>query len=100
MLPLNYLSNFWRTLKMPLINCKFNLMLTWSVNCFLVAWTATNQVLKFEITDTKLFVPVVTLSTQDNAKLLEWLKSGFKITVNWNINQKWQRKHKADIWKF
>ena len=39
---------------------------------------------KFEITETKLYVPIVTLSTQDNAKLLQQLKSGFKRTINWN----------------
>ena len=42
---------------------------------------------RFTITDTKLYVPVVTLSTQDNAKLLQQLKSGFKRTINWNKYQ-------------
>ena len=56
---------------MLLINFEINLLLTWSGNSFLVAGTAANQVLTFTITDTKLYVPVVTLSTQDNAKLLE-----------------------------
>ena len=65
---LRYLSNFWRTLEMPLINCEVNLILTWSKDC--VISSATGET-KFKITDTKLYVPVVTLSTQDNAKLLQ-----------------------------
>ena len=65
--PLKYLSNFWRTLEMPLINCEVNLILTWSKDCVITNSTGTG---KFEIKDTKLYVPVVTLSTQDNAKLL------------------------------
>ena len=69
--PLKYLSNFWRTLEMPLINCEINLILTWSSAC----------------------VPVVTLSTQDNAKLLQQLRSGFKRTINWN---KYQSKISAE----
>ena len=53
----------------------------------LVAGTVTNQVKEFKITDTKLFVPVITLSTQDNAKLLQKIESGFKRTINWNKYQ-------------
>ena len=79
--PLKYLSNFWRTLEMPLINCEVNLILTWSKDC--VISSATGET-KFKITETKLYVPVVTLSTEDNAKLLQQLKSGFKRTINWN----------------
>ena len=56
-------------------------MLTWSKNFYLVAGTAANQEQTFTKTDTKLYVPVVTLSTQDNMKQLE---SGFKRTINWN----------------
>ena len=56
--PLNYLSNFWRTLEMPLINCEVNLILTWSPTC--VISSATGET-KFKITETKLYVPVVTL---------------------------------------
>ena len=56
---------------MPLINCDVNLQLKWSEKCILVAGTAANQVKKFKITDTKLYVPVVILSTQDNVKLLK-----------------------------
>ena len=58
--PLKYLSNFWRTLEMPLINCEVNLLLTWAKDCVITNSTG----------ETKLYVPVVTLSTQDNAKLL------------------------------
>ena len=79
--PLKYLSNFWRTLEMLLINCDVNLILTWSKDCVITNSTGEG---KFAITDTKLYVPVVTLSTQDNAKLLQQLKSGFKRTINWN----------------
>ena len=82
--PLKYLSNFWRTLEMPLINCEVNLILTWSPTC--VFSSATGET-KFKITETKLYVPVVTLSTQDNAKLLQQLKSGFRRTINWNKYQ-------------
>ena len=71
MVPLKYLSNFWRTLEMPVINCEINLILTWSDKCVLSNDTKATT---FAITDTKLYVPVVILSTQDNAKLLEQLK--------------------------
>ena len=84
MVPLKYLSNFWRTLEMPLINCEVNLILTWSSNCVLIATVIQNQAATFEITDTKLYVPVVTLSTQENTKFLQQLKSGFKRVINWN----------------
>ena len=79
--PLKYLGNFWRTLEMPLINCEVNLILTWSKDCVI---TNSEGEAKFAITETKLYVPVVTLSTQDNAKLLQQLKSGFKRIINWN----------------
>ena len=84
MVPLKYLSNFWRILEMPLINYEITLDLNWSENCVIVATDVANQGATFSITDTKLYVPVVTLATQDNTKLLEQLKSGFKITINWN----------------
>ena len=63
--PLKYLSNFWRTLEMPLINCEVNLILTWSSTCVLTATNILNQNATFAITDTKLYVPVMTLSTQE-----------------------------------
>ena len=55
MVPLKYLSNFWRILEMPLINCEITLLLTWSVSTDVANENAT-----FAITDTKLYVPVVT----------------------------------------
>ena len=82
--PLKYLSKFWRTLEMPLINCEVNLILTWWPTCVIPSTTGKT---KFRITEAKLYVPVVTLSTEDNAKLLQQLKSGFKRTNNWNKHQ-------------
>ena len=82
--PLKYLSNFWRTLEMPLINCEVNLIFTWSSACVLISTNIPNQAAIFEITDTKLDVPVVTLSTQENTKFLQELKSGFERVINWN----------------
>ena len=82
--PLKYLSNFWRTLEMPLINCEVNLILTWSSTCVIASVIVANQAATFEITDTKLYVPAVTLSTQENTKFLQQLKSGFKRVINWN----------------
>ena len=64
-----------------MINCEVNLILTWLSTCVI---TNSNGVGTFEITDTKLYVPVVTLSTQENTKLLQQLKSGFKRVINWN----------------
>ena len=84
MVPLKYVSNFWRILEMPLINCEVELILNWSANCVIIYADVANQVPTFTITETNLYVPVVTLSTQDNAKLLPQLKSGFKRTISWN----------------
>ena len=81
MVPLKYLSNFWRTLEMPLINCEISLQLKRSKKCILVAGTANNQNPSFQINDTKLNVSVVTLSTQENIKLLKKLESGLKRTI-------------------
>ena len=64
---------------MPLINCEVNRILTCSSACVITNSTGAGR---FTITNTKLYVPVVTLSTQDNAKLLQQLKSGFKRTTN------------------
>ena len=66
---------------MPLINCEVELILDWTANC---VTNIANQVPTFTITETNLYVPVVTLSIQDNAKLLPQLKSGFKRTISWN----------------
>ena len=75
MVPLKYLSNFWKTLEMPLINCEVKLILTWSAGC-IITYT--------DVTETNLYIPVVTLSTQDNTKLLTQLKLSFKRTISWN----------------
>ena len=84
MVPLKYLSNFWRTLEIPLINCEVNLILTWSSTCVLFSNNVANQNATFAITNTKLYVPVVTLSTKESTKFLQQLKSGLKRVVNWN----------------
>ena len=81
MVPLKYLSNFCRTLEMPLINCEFNLILTWSSTCVITNSAGAGT---FEISETKLYVPAVTLSTKENANLLQQLESGFKRVINWN----------------
>ena len=97
--PLKHLSNFWRHLDIPLINCEVELILTWFKNCVLIDkstreanYDADPNVYEidnpenaiFEITDRKLYVPVVTLSKEDDIKLLEQLKTGFKKTIKWN----------------
>ena len=66
---------------MPLINCEVNLILTWSKDCVITNSTGEG---KFAITEIKLYVPAVTLSTKDNEKLLQQLKPGFKETISWN----------------
>ena len=71
---------------MPLLICEINLILTWSANC-LKSNAAANKATTFAITNTNLYVPVVTLSIDDNAKLLEKLKSAFKHTINWNKHE-------------
>ena len=68
MVQLKYLSNFWRALEMRLINCEVNLTLTWSSTCVI---TNSNGAARFAITNTKLYVPVVTLSTKENIKFLQ-----------------------------
>ena len=83
MVPLKHLSNFWRTLEILLINCEINLILTWCKNCVIFN-AAANQDKTFAITNTKLSVPVVTLSTDDNVKLLQQLNTGFKRIINWD----------------
>ena len=86
-IPLKHLSNVWRSLNIPLINCEVELILTWSKNCVLADMTANALAspaivpatkLNFEITGTKLYVPVVTLSKENDIKLLQQLKPGFK----------------------
>ena len=84
MVPLQYLSSFGELFEMPLINCEVELILTWSAGCVIIYTDVSNQNPTFTITETNLYVSVVTLSTQDNAKLLPQLKSGFKRTMSWN----------------
>ena len=79
--PLKYLSNFWRSLEMPLINCKVYLKLNWIEDCIL---SSARDSAKFEKTDAKLHVPIVTLSTKDCANLAKDLNEGFKRSVYWN----------------
>ena len=96
--PLKHLSNFWRSVNIPLINCEVELILTWFKNCVLIDkstrdanYNANFRVSKidnpenatFQLTDTKLYVPVVTLSKEIDIKLLEQLKLGFKRTLKW-----------------
>ena len=64
MVPIKYLSKFWRTLEMHSINCEVNLILTWSANCVIVSTNIANQNATFTIAETKIYFPVVTLSTQ------------------------------------
>ena len=78
-----YLTNFWRSLQMPLINCNIHLELNWNKDC--VKSTIADTTLK--ITNTKLYVPIVTLSSKDNVKLVKLLEEGFKRPVYWNEYQ-------------
>ena len=80
MVPIKYVSNFWRTLEIPLINCEIELILDWFANCTIIYTDVNNQVPTFA----NLYVPLVTLSTQDNSKLLPQLKNGFKRAITWN----------------
>ena len=97
--PLKYLSNFWRIVDIQLINCEVSLILTWSQNCVLTSRTyreanphadpAVAEINKptnatFKVKGATLYVPVVTLSAQDDNKLLEQLKIGCKRTIRWN----------------
>ena len=84
MVPIKYISNLWRTLEMLLINCKVPLIVAWSAACVIIYIDVANQVPTFTITETNLYVPAVTLSTEDNAKLLVQFKSGFKRTISWD----------------
>ena len=96
--PLKHLSDFWRHLDIPLVNYEVELILTWFKNCVLIDKSTTeadygaNPVVyeidnpenaTFKITDVKLFVPVVTLSKENDMQLLEQLKTGFKKTIKW-----------------
>ena len=98
--PLKHISNFWKMLDMPSISCEVSLALSWSANCVITSLqkrlvtaaqgdnltvygdSPTNAT--FKITDTKMYVPVVTLSAENDNKLLDQLKTGFKRTMQWN----------------
>ena len=79
--PLKYLSNFFRSLEMPLINCKIKLNLTWKKE-YVLSTDAGNAV--FIIIDTKMYVPVVTLSKEDNKDFIEQQNKGFQRSIYWN----------------
>ena len=66
--PLKYFRNFWRSLEMPLINCKIHFELNWRKDCIM----STTDEATFRITNTKLYVPTVTLSSKDNTKLVNY----------------------------
>ena len=85
---------------MALINCEISLQLKWSNKCILLVGTANDQNTSFQINDTKLYGPAVTLSTQENIKLLKQLESRFKRTINWSkyLAKKQQIKLKTDIY--
>ena len=80
-IPLKYLSNFWRSLEMPLTNCKIELSVRWYENCIL---SSAGTDATFKITDAKLYVTTVTLKTEDNTKLSKLLSVGFKRPIYWN----------------
>ena len=95
-MPLKHLGNFWNSLNIPLINCKVSLALSFSATCVITSMekrilvagqsnrgdSPTNAT--FKITDTKLYVPVFTSSAENDSKLLEQLKTGFKRTIKWS----------------
>ena len=97
--PLKYLGNFWNSLNIPLVNCEVSLALSWSATSVITSTekrilvagqqnsgdSPTNAT--FKISDTKMYVPVVTLSAKNDNKLIEQLKTGFKRTIKWNKNR-------------
>ena len=82
--PVKYLSNFWVTLEMPVMNCEINLIIAWSANCVICGVDRATTVAG---TVRKLYVSFVTLLTQDNTKLPQQLKPGFKRRINYNKYQ-------------
>ena len=89
--PLKYLCNFFTSLEMPLINCKVHLELNWNNNCVIYGAdtyaggdNANNREITFKITSTKLYVPIVSVSTKDNVNLTKQLNEVFKRSVYWN----------------
>ena len=88
--PLKYLSNLFRSLEMPLINCKIHLELNWNNDCVIygadtyAGGNANNRETTFQITSTKLYAPIIILSTKDNVNLTKQLNEGFKRPGHWN----------------
>ena len=83
--PLKYVTNFFRSLEMQLVNCEIDLETTWHKDCMISsANAAAGQVVSFMFTNTKLYVPIVTLSTKGNTNLTKQLNEGFKRTIYWN----------------
>ena len=91
--PLKYLSNFFRSLEIPLINCKIKLNLTWKKECVL-----SNQAgaAVFIINDTKMYVPFVTLSKEDNKDFIEQENKGFQRSIYWNEYKTKEQTENAD----
>ena len=89
--PLKYLSNFFRSLEIPLINCKTPLQLNWNNNCVMYSADTyaggddgNKSETVFQIRSTKLYVPIVTLSTKDNVIFTKQLNEGFRKSIYWN----------------
>ena len=98
--PLKHLGNFWNSLNILLVNCEVSLALSWSANGVTTSmekrlvtaakggntavYGDSTESAAFKIKDCKLYVPVVTLSAENDNKLLEQLKTGFKRTIKWN----------------
>ena len=95
--PLKYLSNFFRSLEMPLINCKIKLNLTWKKECVL---STTNSNAVFIINDTKMYVPVVTLSKEDNKGFIEQQNKGFQRSIYWKEYKTKGQDKDADVNNF
>ena len=95
--PLKYLNNFFRSLEMPLINCKIKLNLTWKKECVL---SSNDGNAVFIINDTKLYVPVVTLSKEDNKDLIEQQNKGFQRSIYWNKYKTKSQTENADAYIF
>ena len=100
--PLKYLSNFFRSLEMPLINCKIKLNLTWKKECVLStlddddADNPENNAV-FIINDTKMYVPVFTLSKEDNKDFIEQKNKGFQRSIYWNEYKTEEINENADV---
>ena len=90
MVSLKYLKNILRTLEIHLINCEIKLILTWSKKCVISSNTAENQARIFAITDKKLYVPIFTLSIDDNAQnyYSNWIQVSTEQLTGINVNQK------------